>query len=174
MNQSTTQISLKYGLISGVIMASYSLLSYMKIIDSFDPTMKWLGMLFSLIVAVCIIYFCLNEIKNFQGGYLKFGKGVSSSLLVGVISGVISGLVSSFYLKFIDNSFLEASKDQVIAEYEKAGMTPQQIDTSLNYVEMMMHPGVLFVFGIISALIFSTIIGLIISSILQKEKSVFE
>ncbi len=174
MNQSTTQITLKYGLISGVIMAIYSLLGYMKIFDTFDSTVKWVSMCFSLIVAILFIYLCLREIKIFQDGYLKFGKGVSSSILLGVISGVISGLFSGFYLKFIDNSFVEASKDQVIAEYEKAGMTPEQIDTSLNYVEMMMHPGVLFVLGIISSLIFSTIIGLVISGILQKEKSVFE
>lgn len=174
MEKSNSQIVIKYGLILGVLTILFTLLSYLNIIDSLDPKLRWVTTIFSLVSIAIIVYFALSEIKNENQGYLKFGTGLSSSVLISIISGILSGFFSMIYLKFIDGSFIDKTKEATIAEYEKQGMNAAQIDTALGFMEFMFHPGFLFLMGLFGSAIMGLIIGLVLSANMKKEKSIFE
>jgi membrane-bound ClpP family serine protease len=169
MNQiSTTKPALKYGIFTGIASIVYGfLMQVLHLEENF-----FLGML-GIVILISGMVFAMKEYKRFNEDYMSFGQGLS----IGLIVSVLSGIMSSFYMLIyysIDPSKLEAEKAKGIIQLENQGYSDAQIEQTMNLMNFMFKPSILFVLGIIGALIFGLFLSLIVSAIMQKKRPMFE
>lgn len=175
---STARIALKWGLISGIVSAAFSIGYQVLGFMPDDPTqanMGW-GMLTNLLqiaFAVLILVLATREFRTLNNGFISFGQGMGVSALCGAVWGVASGGLTLIYTQFIDNSAQEKMLSGLRNAYEERGMSDEQIDAATKVVAFMMNPGVGFVMTIVIGVLTGVLLGLIVSAVVKKDRPVF-
>ena len=153
------QVSIKWGLISGVISIAMFLL--FVVIDMVgEQSTSWLG----IIPFIVILVLAHKEFKNEGDGYMSYGQGLGIGIFVSFISSIVSGGFQIIYMKLIDTSFYENLMDKMELKWEEEGMTDQQIDAAKGFMETFQNPLIGFFIGILFAVFFGFIVSLIVSA----------
>lgn len=172
---SYTIIALKWAIINSLISFIFSVITkYSGLVDNFEESIGWLSTIFSIILSVSILFFGLREFRNVNNNELKYSTGLGISTLIGAVSGLFSGAFNYVYLTFIDNSSTAKQLEMVREKWEEQGMSQSQIEQAEKVTAMVMGAGVQFVFIVIASVFVFFFLGLIVSGILKKEKSIFE
>jgi hypothetical protein len=77
-------------------------------------------------------------------------------------------------LNFIDQGVLQKQMDIAREKLESQGLTESQIEDAEKITKMMLGPGIQFMIIFFVSVLFTFLLGLIVSAILRKEKSIFE
>jgi Protein of unknown function (DUF4199) len=176
-NQKTSPslIMLKWGAIGGLLSFIFTLITkYTGLEDDFSETLGWVSTIFTLIINVTILVLALREVRSENDGFMTYGQGLGSSALLGAIWGVIAGGFNYIYLQFIDQGVIQKQLDLARERLEEQGLTESQIEDAEKITKMMMGPGVQFVIVVLVTILFMFILGLIVSGVLKREKSVFD
>jgi hypothetical protein len=162
---SVSKIALKYGLISGVFMALFSVILSMLQLDLEQQSFYGKGGYLILIVAIVL---ALLEYRKIYEG-LVYSKGVKLGTWVSFYAGLISSVYTYIYLKFIDHSLIEMIRDAQLAAMEDQEMSDAQIEQSMQIMNMVMVPGCLAIMAFIFYIILGFIFSLVLSAIFQKK-----
>ncbi len=176
-NQKTSPslIMLKWGAIGGLLSFIFTLITkYTGLEDDFSETLGWVSTIFTLMINVTILVLALREVRSENDGFMTYGQGLGSSALLGAIWGVIAGGFNYIYLQFIDQGVIQKQLDLARERLEEQGLTESQIEDAEKITKMMMGPGVQFVIVVLVTILFMFILGLIVSGVLKREKSVFD
>ena len=176
-NQKTSPslIMLKWGAIGGLLSFIFTLITkYTGLEDDFSETLGWVSTIFTLIINVTILVLALREVRSENDGFMTYGQGLGSSALLGAIWGVIAGGFNYIYLQFIDQGVIQKQLDLARERLEEQGLSESQIEDAEKITKMMMGPGVQFVIVVLVTILFMFILGLIVSGVLKREKSVFD
>lgn len=176
-NQTTSPslIMLKWGAIGGLLSFIFTLITkFTGLEDDFSETLGWVSTIFTLIINVTILVLALREVREENDGFMSYGQGLGSSTLLGAIWGVIAGGFNYIYLQFIDQGVVQKQLDLARERLEDQGLTESQIEDAEKITKMMMGPGVQFVIVVLVTIVFMFILGLIVSGVLKREKSVFD
>ncbi len=172
---SPSLIMLKWGAIGGLLSFIFTLITkFTGLEDDFSETLGWVSTIFTLIINVTILVLALREVREENDGFMSYGQGLGSSTLLGAIWGVIAGGFNYIYLQFIDQGVVQKQLDLARERLEDQGLTESQIEDAEKITKMMMGPGVQFVIVVLVTIVFMFILGLIVSGVLKREKSVFE
>ncbi len=176
-NQKTSPslIMLKWGAIGGLLSFIFTLITkYTGLEDDFSETLGWVSTIFTLLINVTILVLALREVRSENDGFMTYGQGLGSSALLGAIWGVIAGGFNYIYLQFIDQGVIQKQLNLARERLEEQGLTESQIEDAEKITKMMMGPGVQFVIVVLVTILFMFILGLIVSGVLKREKSVFD
>jgi hypothetical protein len=176
-NQTTSPslIMLKWGAIGGLLSFIFTLITkFTGLEDDFSETLGWVSTIFTLIINVTILVLALREVREENDGFMSYGQGLGSSTLLGAIWGVIAGGFNYIYLQFIDQGVVQKQLDLARERLEDQGLTESQIEDAEKITKIMMGPGVQFVMVVVVTIVFMFILGLIVSGVLKREKSVFD
>ncbi len=176
-NQKTSPslIMLKWGAIGGLLSFIFTLITkYTGLEDDFSETLGWVSTIFTLLINVTILVLALREVRSENDGFMTYGQGLGSSALLGAIWGVIAGGFNYIYLQFIDQGVIQKQLDLARERLEEQGLSESQIEDAEKITKMMMGPGVQFVIVVLVTILFMFILGLIVSGVLKREKSVFD
>lgn len=165
----TTRVALKWGLIFGVICIVYSAATLI----AGQINNQGLGYVTYVIVAIGI-YVALNDYKKENLGFITFGEGLGLGTLMSAIIGLISGFFMFAYMKFIDTTISEQMLQKAAKDMERRGTPDDQIEQAMQYSQIFLSPGAIFIFTVFGYLIVGFIISLIIAVIVKKEKTIFE
>jgi len=172
---SSSLVALKYGFISGLLSFLFStLVNVMGWAENFQESIGWISGVWSLGMAVTITFLCLREFREQNEGYISYGQGLGLSTLLGAIGGLVAGGFNYIYIEFIDNSVIQRQMDIAREKMEDQGMTASQIQSAEEVTRMFMNPGMQFVVVVITGVIFNFFLGLIVSAVVKREKSIFE
>jgi hypothetical protein len=172
---SNTVLALKWGVIGGISSFVLTLITkYSGLEEDFSETLGWVSFIATLVINTSILYFALKEVRYNQDDLLSYGQGLGNSLLIGAIWGVISGGFNYIYLNFIDQGVLQKQLDIAREKLENQGLSESQIEDAEKITKMMMGPGIQFMIIVFFSVLFTFLLGLIVSAILRKEKSIFE
>ncbi|MEQ8424716.1 MAG: DUF4199 domain-containing protein [Cyclobacteriaceae bacterium] len=163
--QTTRQTGIRYGLILGVISIAYFVTLSTFGVNMTQGVGRWGGLVFTL----AIFIMAHKYFKENGDGYMSFGQGVGIAFWASAVSAVISSTFTLIYIKFIDNGFVQALKDQQMEQFQEQGMTDAQIDQAMGFSEMFMTPTAIFIFGIVGGIVMGVIVGLIVSAFTQKK-----
>ncbi len=152
---SVSQVSIKYGIILGVVFIVFSLLLFMS--GNFGN--QWLGAVQYLFLIAGIV-FAHNDFKRNGDGFMSYGQGLGIGTLTTLVSAVFSSIFTYIYMAFIDTNILEEMKEAQILELESQGMSDAQIEQALGF----MTPGVIIVIAILFFVFIGFILSLIISA----------
>jgi hypothetical protein len=172
---SSSIIALKYGFISGLLGFLFStLVNLMGWNEQFQESIGWISGLWSLVLTVTITFLCLREFREQNGGFISYGQGLGLATLLGALSGLVAGGFNYIYIQFIDNTVIQRQMDIARERMEDQGLSASQIQSAEEMTSFLMNPGMQFVIVVIMSVIFSFFIGLIVSAVVKREKSIFE
>lgn len=172
---SNSILALKWGVIGGISSFLLTLVTkYSGLEEDFSETLGWVSFLATLLINTSILYLALKEVRSNQDDLISYGQGLGNSLLIGAIWGVVSGGFNYIYLNFIDQGILQKQLDIAREKLESQGLTESQIQDAEKITKMMLGPGIQFMIIVFFSVLFTFLLGLIVSAILRKEKSIFE
>ena len=172
---SSSLICLKWGIIGAVL--NFILTVIMKLsglVDQFDETLGWLSTILSMLFVVSVLVFGMREFRSANGNSMSYGKGIGLAALIGAITGLVSGAFNYLYLEFIDNGSIAQQLEKAREKMEESGLSESQIQDAEKITNMMLGPGVQFVMIVLMSILISVFLGLIVSLVIKKEKSIFE
>ncbi len=168
-NTTTTAVALRYGIITGIVSVIYSLILYI----TEQNTNTWLGWI-SFIIMIAGIWMAHKHFKTENNGFMSYGQGLGIGTLLSLITGVLSGIFAYIYMKFVDTTVMDRVKEMQIVEFEKQGMSDEQIDQAVQMSEKFTSPELMIVWAIVGSLIIGFILSLIISAITKHTRPLFE
>lgn len=163
------QVSIKWGLISGVVAIAYFLIISMADMIG-NQGASWFG----YVPFIILMFLAHKAFKNEGDGFMSYSQGLGIGTLMALVSSIVSGIFTYVYIKFIDTSFFENMQDKMIEQWEEQGLTDAQIDQALEMTSMFSTPELTFVFGIVAAVFFGFIISLIVSAITKNSNQAME
>ena len=165
------QISLRWGLIVGLIFIVYGLILQFLNLDM--KTMQYLGYL-NYVILIVVFVMAHKAFKEGGDGFMTMGQGIGIGTLIAIISSVISSVFSYLYIKLIDDSMLGKIKDAQIAELEKRGMDDAQIEQAMEIAGKFTSAEAILVMGIVGLVFFGFILALIVSLFTKKSNPALE
>ncbi|MBC7569747.1 MAG: DUF4199 domain-containing protein [Spirosoma sp.] len=167
---SLARVALKWGAILGVISIVFSLILF--ITNTVGNT--GIGSI-SYLFTIGVLIMAMREFRTLNGGFMRYGQGLSIGALTAGISGLLSSLFSVFYTTVIDTGVMERMVETTRDKLEESGLPDEQIDAQMKIIEMFQSPGLLFIFGVIGSIFMGFLFSLVIAAIMKKEKTnVFE
>lgn len=162
---STARIALKWGIITSVVIIIYSVISYMTGLfkNTASSYLSFLFLLGGIILAV-------KEYKTLSNNFLSFGEGLGVGTLMSAVTGLISSLFSIVYMVMIDTTIMQQLGAMQEEQLEKRGMTPEEIDQTMEMMSKFSSPGMLFVFAVLGYIFFGFIWSLIVAAVQKNEK----
>ena len=172
---SNSLLALKWGVIGGISSFVLTLVTkYSGLEEDFSETLGWFSFFATLLINTTILYLALKEVRSNQDDLLSYGQGLGNSLLIGSIWVIVSGGFNYIYLNFIDQGVLIKQMDMAREKLESQGLSESQIEDAEKITKMMLGPGIQFMIIVFVSILFTFLLGLIVSAILRKEKSIFE
>lgn len=166
-------ITLKWGLITGMVYVIFSLASNMLGLQQGNGGSAGLGILIYLLQWGCTflsIYMGVKEIReNELGGYINVGLAFKKGMAIALIGGLISAVFTLIYMKFIDpemsDRILQGAEDQ----WDQANMPEEQREMSRKITGIFLNPWIMAPFVIIWIALGGMVKSLIAGSILKNE-----
>lgn len=162
---STTKVSIKYGIISGLAGIAFFVLVDMLGFSG-NQSINYLGYL----ILAAIIYLAHKAYKEEGDGYMNYGQGLGIGVLVSLVSSILSSAFFYFYVTFINTDYMTMIMDMQRAKMEESGMADAQIDQAMEMTEKFMTPGMMLIFAIVGTVFFGLILSLIVSAITQRKR----
>jgi hypothetical protein len=156
-----------FGLLAGVGMIIFSLIMF--ITDLYmNKTVNWIGY---LILIAGMIWGTLEYRKKYAGGFLSFGKAFGSCFWIGLIAGIIGTIYFFLFVKFIHPGFVAELLDQSRANMLEArpDMSEEEMEQALAMSQKFMSPIMMTIWGLVTYIAMSAILGLILGLFLKKE-----
>ncbi len=160
--------SVRYGLLLGAVLSALPLLFFALGVEKEDMIQKVSGFLNVAITAV-IIFMGIREMRTLQNGFITFGKGFSTGMMIALIGGVITTVFSYLYFTVINPGMITYIKMKQEEEMLNRGMTDADIEKMAGTMEMFSNPAAMAGFALIGMLVIGLVISLISSGILKKE-----
>ncbi len=156
-------IGIKYGVLSAVISIVYTLLLYVTNLFLNSS----LGFL-SVVITVLLLVFACREYKTNNEGFMALGTGFKLNMLVMVLSSIPSALFNYIYTKYIDTTISETTKNFQRAQFEKQGMSDEQIEQAMSMAASFTSPEFILMAGLGGGLFMGAIIAIVVAFAMKK------
>lgn len=171
------QITIKYGIIGGVIVATFMMLT-MPLMTA-NPTDDYdlaeiLGYV-SILLSLSTIFIAIKTFRDkFNEGKVKFGKALLIGIYITLIAGAIYSLTFLIYFNFIDNSFIEHYTNNQLEVINKMDITEvaktEKITEMKSQMETYTNPLVMFLVSLfVEYFPVGLLVSLIAAAILKKK-----
>jgi len=162
--------AIKYGIIFGLISGLVTVIIFLT--ENFGNI--WLGMGIGLIISITGIVLTHREYKANNGGYMSYGQGLISGIVMSVIAGLISGTISYLYIQFVDPTILDKMAELQIQMLEKMNFPEEQMEEAITKMEAENTASKQLTGGLFSGLIFGLLLSLIVSAFTKRTRPEFE
>lgn len=166
MENTTTpsQAGLKTGLILGLVLCLVSV------------TLAMLGMvgeqtvstLTSVVVWIGILYWGMTEFKKANNGLMTLGQGVGLGVIAVTVGSIISTLFVYVYATYLDPSYFQQIMDATREQMMERGMDDEVIEQAVAQTKDYFWVGMIF--AVLFSVVVGTIVSLIMAAILQKKE----
>ncbi|MCF8303186.1 MAG: DUF4199 domain-containing protein [Bacteroidales bacterium] len=169
--RSVGQVSLNYGIITGVGLILLSLLLY-SLGASQTSWAQWIS--YAIILAGMIIG-ALNYRKRDLEGFMSYSQAFGVTFLIGIFAAIIIGIYSYVFYEFFAPEQIEVMIRGAEEELWKSNqnLTDEQFEMAMNFTKRFMTPTWLGIIAFGSTTLVGLIMALIISIFVRKEDNSF-
>lgn len=169
---STARIALKYGVLIGLALIIYYLISQLAGLAT-SLSAGVIGFIIMVAMLTVGIIYAIREFKSQNEGFVSYGQGLGLGALSAAVAGLINGIFTYIYLSFIDDSAIKQQMDMQRTMLEERGMSDAEIDQAMASAATFTGPGMALAGSIILMLILGFILSLIIAAVMKKERNEF-
>lgn len=161
--------SVKYGLLLGGILSAIPLIFYALGLEKVAMLQKVSGFI-NVALTGTLIFIGIKETRQMLGnGYISFGKGFSTGMVISVIGAAISAVTTYLYFTVINPGMLTYIKMKQEEEFLKQGMSDADVEKMAGSMEFMSSPEMMTAFALLGMVLLGLVISLICAGILKKE-----
>jgi len=74
------------------------------------------------------------------------------------------------YVTYINDSYLEILKEAQIAKLEEDGMSDEQIEQSVGFIDLFISPMGMLIMGIVAGIFLGFLVSLVVSAFTKNQK----
>lgn len=127
---------------------------------------NWLG----IAIALAGIAFGMREYRREVGqGVMSYGRGVATGLFISLWSALFSAIFTIIYFTVINPGFSEAMVQFQMAEMERKGMPPAQIDQAEGMIRAFSSAPAITVIGAIMGIVMGLVLSLILAAVFKSK-----
>jgi hypothetical protein len=158
--------ALKHGVIMGLALIIYS--TTVQLIGvALNPVMQWL--VWGLVVGMLVWVF--QEYKKNNKGFMSLGAGIGIGTIACTLAGLMGSVFSVVYFNLIDptikGKLLAQIQEQM--ETQNPNMTDEELEMTMQWVQMGFTHAWMIGFGTLAYLIFGFVLSLITAAIMKKD-----
>jgi hypothetical protein len=162
---SVWKANLTSGFILGMIGIVYTLLMYFLNL-TFNKSM---GYVFLLLTVFVLYYFIRSYRNNYLNGYITYGQSVGAGVIIFLYYSIISAIFTYILYTVIDTGLTNKMIAFMEESMVKKGVPEASLDAVMAIQRKILKPEIMVPIGIISNVIYGTIISLIVSIFVKKE-----
>lgn len=168
---SKLKFALNYGAITGLVIMSLILITY--VFEMYEAS--WINYL-SYALLIAGIYISTKKYRDeAQGGYISYGQALGFGVLIALFAGIILAFINYIYLGYIDDSFLQNSIQKAEERFYEAGtMSDEEIENAIAMSSKYLGPGFISITTLLYFTFLGFIFSLITSAFLKNEKNEFD
>ena len=155
--------AMTYGAILGLVLILFSVIGY--VFNKQDSSV--LSILNYVVMAIIVYVGSKNLRDKYSDGYIKYGKALGSSFLIGFFGGILLAFYIYILMKYIDPSIMEKMKILTEQKLTEKGLPASQINMSMK----MISPEIITFGTIFSFSFWSFLLALIIAFFIRKENN---
>jgi hypothetical protein len=163
--QSMGITTLGYGVILAVVAIIYSLLLFVLDVDN-QSSLNYLSY---VILVAGIIVFQINYRNKHLGGFISYGKAFMVGFLTVVFYSIVMAIFTYVFFVYIDPGAIEEIKMAAEEGMIEGGMSDQEIDQAMKFVELMQTHAMLTMWALLGNIVVGAILSLITSIFVKKE-----
>jgi lysylphosphatidylglycerol synthetase-like protein (DUF2156 family) len=160
--------SLIFGCLVGITLITMSVV--LVLTGKFSSRLQYAGY---LILVAGIAVGTLNFRDKYSGGFLTYGRSLASGVLISATAGFLLGIFSFIYAKYVNPGFIEEIMQQVQIEWERQGMSEDQMRIAEKATRWLMQPGMLIFMTLLGYSFWGTILSLIVSAFVKRDPPPF-
>lgn len=163
--------SVKYGLIYAGVGIGVSLLLFGLGMDKDESVQKVMNFV-NVAIPAAIIFLGIREVRDKDGsGFMTFGKGFSTGMVIAVVGGLITTVYTYLYFTVLNPGMITYIKMKQEEEMIKRGMSESDVEAmaKAGTLDIWTSPGMMCVFVLLGVLLLGLVISLISAAILKKE-----
>ena len=161
---SVKSVSIKWGLILGVILIAFGLIIQMAgLIGNQGVSM------ITYVFVIAAIYMAHKAFKDDGDGFMSYGQGLGIGTLTVLIGSVVSSIFSYINMKFIDTTILDSVKEMQYEKMMEQGMSDAEIERAMDMSASFMTPEFVVIMAIVATVFFGFILSLIVSAITKNQ-----
>jgi len=171
---SNNSLALRYGGIMAGAGALLTLVGFLTNTDASMPststTIKIVYGLLSFGVTIGGIIIAIREDRDKQlGGFIGLGRCVGLGAKIGAVSGVLSAIFTILYTQVINPGYTESMKNAALEQYEKSGMSEEQIEMTMSIASKFMNPVAIGISAVVMSIIACVVISLIAGAFMKRD-----
>jgi hypothetical protein len=166
-NTSIWKNTLTNGVILGLVLIIYTVLLYITDL-TFNTGM---GVLVYVILIAGIFIGTKSYRDKVLDGSISYGKALTTGVLISVFAAIIISVFIYILYKWIDPGLMDKIVKMKEDKMLDRGMSADQVEQAMNMAKKFMSPLITMIGSIISYVLIGTIISLVTSAILKKEKN---
>lgn len=176
-NVSNTQVALRFGVITTVVLIVYGLIGFVTGLT--DPSkmstaVSWINSLITYAVIIGGIVMAVRHHRDEdQKGFITFGKafgtGFKTTLVICITQAIWLYVFMSFIAPDMMDQILQASIDKAAEQ----GQDPEQVEAGMKMVSWMFTPPMMAAMAFITLTFMGTIFSLIVAAVMKKEPEKF-
>jgi hypothetical protein len=170
-SKSVWSIGLKVGLIEGVILIVYNIISYTLGWAESNPIAFFLVIVVnSALLIFGIVYAHIQYKKQYK--YMSYGVGLGLGVIVSLIAGLLLSIFSFVYLNYIDTEFMNRFTENSIIWMENKGADSAQLEEQLSSSEASQRNPLGILSGAFMYVFIGFFLSLIIAAITKKTEPI--
>jgi hypothetical protein len=160
---------IKYGLILGAVLSAVPLILFALGMDKNDTIQK-VSSFINITISAVVIFMGIKEERDIRrNGWITFGQGFSTGMMITLVGGIISAIFSFIYFSVINPGMITYIQMKQEEEMLNRGMSQDQVDKMASNMEMWSSPTAMAAFTFVGMLLIGLVICLISSGILKRE-----
>lgn len=167
--------ALRFGVIGGLCFVVYGLVLYMFFSNPAEAGAGAMlyqhGVSTAIFVTIMVLAVKKHRDEDLRG-YITFGRAFLTGFVTVLIARTIYALFGLLYSTVIHPDFAKEMQENLRTMYENQGMSEEQIEQALGFVEMFSNPMVGLGFVVVWAAISGAIVAAIVAAVMQKERPV--
>lgn len=175
-NKSLLNLTIKWGLITGIISIVYTLILYIA-----GPTLLAGGWVYlSLLIIIIMMSLGVAEKRREQGGSISLSEGLLTAFLIFFFSQFLSSIFTYLLYTVIDPELPAIIKEEVInntySMMEKFGLEEEEIEKQLSRIsEEDFSPTIgKTILNFMIFCVLGLVLSLIVGAIMKRKRPVFE
>lgn len=176
-NVSNTQVALRFGVITTVVLIVYGLIGFVSGLT--DPSkmstaVSWINSLITYAVMIGGVVMAVRHHRDEnQKGFITFGKafgtGFKTTLVICITQAIWLFVFMSFIAPDMMDQILQASIDKAAEQ----GQDPEQVEAGMKMMSWMFTPPMMAVMAFITLTFMGTIFSLIVAAVMKKDQEKF-
>ena len=166
----TLKSSMNHGLYLGLALIFITLVQYM--LDIYT-TSVWVSLITYAVMVAAIVYGTIKHRDENLGGEITYWRAVGYGVLICLFSSVIYGFFFYLLVTVIDPNYMENLYRVMEDAYYESGMAPDQIDLVMEAMRKLQGPLFMVASSIFGSVIMGTLLSLVTSIFIKREKPLF-